>query len=129
PFTILAPIIFVLSTAGVYAATDSMFDVWLMFWFGLGAFMLRILNYPLAPAALAIVLGGITEAKLRQSLQWSDGSFGIFFNPFFDRDGTGQTYWIAPIIAWIAVVLLLLPGIQWLRRMMRGKQRPSHWQG
>ncbi|MEM6661396.1 MAG: tripartite tricarboxylate transporter permease [Pseudomonadota bacterium] len=129
PFTILAPIIFVLSTAGVYAATDSMFDVWLMFWFGLGAFLLRILNYPLAPAALAIVLGGITEAKLRQSLQWSDGSFGIFFNPFFDRDGTGQTYWIAPVIAWVAVVLLLLPAIQWLRKMMRGRQRPSHWQG
>ena len=81
PFTILAPIIFVLSTAGVYAATDSMFDVWLMFWFGLGAFLLRILQYPLAPAALAIVLGSITEQKLRQSLQWSNGDLGDLLQP------------------------------------------------
>jgi putative tricarboxylic transport membrane protein len=119
PFTILAPIIFVLSCSGVYAATDSMFDVWLMFWFGLGAFMLRNLDYPLAPAALAIVLGGITEAKLRQSLQWSDGSFGIFFNPLFDRDGSGSMYWIAPIISWIAVVLLVMPLISLIRRKLR----------
>jgi putative tricarboxylic transport membrane protein len=119
PFTILAPIIFILSCAGVYAATDSMFDVWLMFWFGLGAFALRILDYPLAPAALAIVLGGITEAKLRQSLQWSDGSFGIFFNPLFDRDGSGDMYWIAPIISWIAIALLLMPLISLIRKKIR----------
>ncbi|MEM6907010.1 MAG: hypothetical protein AAF568_14035, partial [Pseudomonadota bacterium] len=104
------------------AATDSMFDVWLMFWFGLGAFLLRILDYPLAPAVLAIVLGGITEEKLRQSLRWSDGDFGIFFNPFYDRTGTGETWWIAPIIAWVAVVLILLPAIQMLRKS-------KHWQG
>lgn len=129
PFTILAPIIFVLSIAGVYAATDSMFDVWLMFWFGLGAFFLRILNYPLAPAALAIVLGSITEAKLRQSLLWSDGNPEIFFNPWFDRTGTGETFWIAPVITWIAVVLILLPLFSYLKKLMRGRQKPSHWQG
>lgn len=130
PFTILAPIIFILSTAGVYAATDSMFDVWLMFWFGLAAFLLRILDYPLAPAALAIVLGGITEAKLRQSLQWSDGDFGIFYNPFFDRDGTGGMYWIAPIITWIAIILILMPLFQVIKKkLLAGRQKPSHWQG
>lgn len=130
PFTILAPIIFILSTAGVYAATDSMFDVWLMFWFGLAAFALRILDYPLAPAALAIVLGGITEAKLRQSLQWSDGNFGIFYNPFFDRDGSGDTYWIAPIITWIAIILILMPLFNVIKkRFFRGPLHPSHWQG
>ena len=130
PFTILAPIIFILSTAGVYAATDSMFDVWLMFWFGLAAFMLRILDYPLAPAALAIVLGGITETKLRQSLQWSDGNFGIFYNPLFDRDGSGDTYWIAPVITWLAIILILMPLFKVVKkRFLRGPQRPSHWQG
>ena len=130
PFTILAPIIFILSTAGVYAATQSMFDVWLMFWFGLAAFLLRILKYPLAPAALAIVLGSITEEKLRQSLQWSDGSPAIFFNPWYDRQGTGETYWIAPIISWIAVVLILLPLFTYVRRWMRQRAaRAPEWQG
>ena len=79
---------------------------------------------------LAIVLGGITEAKLRQSLQWSDGNFGIFFNPFYDRTGQGETFWIAPIIAWIAVILLLLPLFSVIKRkFLAGRQKPSHWQG
>lgn len=108
PFTILAPIIFVLSLAGVHAATDSMFDVWLMFWFGLGAFLLRILEYPLAPAVLAIVLGGIAEEKLRQSLLWSDGSPYIFVD-FANHP-------IAAPITIIAIVLILLPGLQLLRK-------------
>ena len=34
-----------------------MFDVWLMVIVGVIAFLLRILDYPLAPAVLAIVLG------------------------------------------------------------------------
>ena len=50
PFTILAPIIFTLSVVGGYAATQDMHDVWLMLMFGVGAFLLRILDYPLAPA-------------------------------------------------------------------------------
>ena len=48
PFTILAPMIFVLSIAGGFAATRDMFDVWLMVIFGIGAFFLRKFDYPLA---------------------------------------------------------------------------------
>ncbi len=36
PFTVLAPIIFVLSLVGVYAPTPDMHDVWLMLLFGVG---------------------------------------------------------------------------------------------
>jgi hypothetical protein len=38
----------------------------------------------------------------------------------FDRDGSGDMYWIAPIISWIAIVLLLLPLINLIRRKLRG---------
>jgi putative tricarboxylic transport membrane protein len=98
PFTILAPLIFVLSVVGTYAAYQNMFDVWLMLLFGVGAYLLRILDYPLAPAVLAIVLGPIAEPKLRQSLLLSDGDFSIFF-----------TRPIAGPITIIAIVLILLP--------------------
>jgi putative tricarboxylic transport membrane protein len=57
PFTILSPTIFVLSLVGTYAAYMDMFDVWLMVLVGFGGFFLRILDYPVAPAVLAIVLG------------------------------------------------------------------------
>ncbi|SIS75447.1 putative tricarboxylic transport membrane protein [Paracoccus saliphilus] len=73
PFTILAPIIFILCVVGVFATTDRMFDVWLMFMLGCGGYLMRKLNYPVAPAVLAIVLGPLAERSLRQSLISSQG--------------------------------------------------------
>ena len=108
PFTILAPLIFVLSLVGTYAAYMDMFDVWLMVFFGVGAFLLRILDYPLAPAVLAIVLGPIAEPKLRQSLLLSDGDFSIFF-----------TRPIAGPITVIAILLILLPLFKLIRDRLR----------
>ena len=110
PFTILAPMIFVLSLVGTYAAYQNMYDVWLMVIFGLGAFFLRILDYPVAPAVLAIVLGPIAEPKLRQSLLLSDGDFSIFF-----------TRPIAGPITVIALILLALPVL----KLIRDQFRPS----
>jgi len=104
PFTILAPMIFVLSIAGGYAATRDMHDVWLMVIFGLGAFFLRKFDYPLAPAVLAIVLGPIAEPTLRQSLLLSSGDPSIFF-----------TRPIAGPITVVALVLICLPALKLLR--------------
>ena len=109
PFTILAPLIFVLSIIGTYAAYQNTFDVWVMVLFGLGAYFLRILDYPLAPAVLAIVLGPIAEPKLRQSLLLSDGDFSIFF-----------TRPIAGPITVIAIILILLPLVKLIYRTLRG---------
>jgi putative tricarboxylic transport membrane protein len=108
PFTILAPLIFVLSIVGTYAAYQNTFDVWLMVLFGLGAYFLRILDYPLAPAVLAIVLGPIAEPKLRQSLLLSDGDFSIFF-----------TRPIAGPITVIAIILILLPLVKVIYRKVQ----------
>ena len=105
PFTILAPLIFVLSIVGGYAAMQDMFDIWLILAFGFGAFFLRKFDYPLAPAVLAIVLGPIAEPTLRQSLLMSSGDPMIFFA----RPISG------PIIV-VAIVLILLPALKMLRR-------------
>ena len=56
PFTILAPMIFILCVGGGYAPTQNLHDVWLMFFFGIAAYLMRELDYPVAPAVLAIVL-------------------------------------------------------------------------
>ncbi len=105
PFTILAPLIFVLSIIGGFAAARSMHDLWMIVIFGLGAFFLRKFDYPLAPAVLAIVLGPIAESTLRQSLLLSSGDPMIFFN----RP-------IAGPITVIAIILILLSAIKLLRR-------------
>ena len=91
-------------------AYQNMFDVWLMLIFGIGAYLLRILDYPLAPAVLAIVLGPIAEPTMRQSLLLSDGSFAIFFN----RP-------IAGPITVIAIILLFLPLAKVVWDKTRGK--------
>jgi putative tricarboxylic transport membrane protein len=60
-----------------------MHDVWLMLIFGVVGYLMRKLDYPMAPAVLAIVLGPLAEPALRQSLLISGGSFSIFFTrPF-----------------------------------------------
>ena len=108
PFTILTPIIFILCVVGVFATTDRMFDVWLMLILGLGGYLMRKLNYPVAPAVLAIVLGPLAERSLRQSLISSRGDI----TTFIDRPIS-----LACII--IAAILIIYP--IWLS--MRRKRR------
>ncbi len=66
--------------------------------FGIVGYLMRKLDYPLAPAVLAIVLGPLAEPALRQSLLISDGEFSIFFT---------RTY-SGPIMV-TAIILLFLP--------------------
>jgi putative tricarboxylic transport membrane protein len=101
PFTILAPIIFVLCVVGGYVPTQDMHDVWLMLIFGIVGYLMRKLDYPLAPAVLAIVLGPLAEPALRQSLIGSHGDMTIFF-----------TRPISGTIMAIALLLILLPLIK-----------------
>ena len=110
PFTILAPVIFTLSIIGGYAATQRLFDVWLILVFGVVGYLLRKLDYPLAPAVLAIVLGPIAEPKLRQSLMISDGDLSIFV-----------TRPISGTITVIAIILILLPLFKLIRDRMRAR--------
>ncbi|MEM6385318.1 MAG: tripartite tricarboxylate transporter permease [Pseudomonadota bacterium] len=78
PFTLLTPIIFMLCVLGVFATTDRMFDTWIMLILGVCGYLLRKLNYPVAPAVLAIVLGPLAERSLRQSLISSQGDVTTF---------------------------------------------------
>ena len=98
PFTILAPTIYILCVVGGYAPTQTMHDVWLMFLFGVVGYFLRKLNYPVAPAVLAIVLGPLAERSLRQSLLASQGDPLIFI----ERP-------ISATCMFLALVLIALP--------------------
>ena len=105
PFTILAPTIYVLCVVGGYAPTQTMHDVWLMFLFGVAGYFLRKLNYPVAPAVLAIVLGPLAERSLRQSLLASQGDPLIFVE--------------RPISATCMFLALVLVAIPLARRLLR----------
>ncbi|MGI9305547.1 MAG: tripartite tricarboxylate transporter permease [Gammaproteobacteria bacterium] len=101
PFTILAPVIFVLCIVGGFAPTQDMHDVWLIVIFGVVFYLLRKLNYPVAPAVLAIVLGPLAERSLRQSLIAEQGNVLVFVERPLS----------ATVLA-IALLMFVLPLIQ-----------------
>ena len=108
PFTILAPTIFILCIVGGYAPTLDMHDVWLMLLFGIVGYLMRKLDYPMAPAVLAIVLGPLAETSMRQALIIGQGSPAIFVT--------------RPISAGIlicSVMLFMLPLIKFIRAKMK----------
>ena len=111
PFTILAPVIFALCIIGGYVPTQDMHDVWLMLIFGIVGYLMRKLDYPLAPAVLAIVLGPIAEPAMRQSLIASHGDLLVFF-----------TRPISGSIMIVAIILLILPLLKLLKNKYKLKE-------
>lgn len=79
PYSFIGPMIVVLCTIGTYAVRNSIFDVWVMFLFGLIGYWLVKTKLPLATIILGLVLGPITEEEFRRSLEMSNGDFSVFF--------------------------------------------------
>ena len=79
PAVMIMPIIFVLCAVGSYTIASRMFDVYVMLAFGVVGFLLRQLNFPMAPLVLGIVLGDLMEKSLRRGLVLSDGDLLPFF--------------------------------------------------
>ena len=72
--------------------------------FGVVGYVMKKLDYPLAPLVLALVLGDRTEEAFRQSLLVSNGDLGIFFHS-----------WLSGGIMAMGIALLAWPLIGWLR--------------
>jgi putative tricarboxylic transport membrane protein len=62
----LASIILFYCALGVFALNNVEFDMWTLFWFGVGGFILRSLGFPIVPIILGVVLGNIAENALAQ---------------------------------------------------------------
>ena len=63
---------------GAYSINQSVFDIWVMLGFGVIGYLLRKIDFPLAPAVLGLILGPMLEKSLRTSLEMSAGDFSIF---------------------------------------------------
>lgn len=77
PPLLLGPMVLALTTVGIYAVQNSIFDVWMMLAFGLIGFGMERLDIPTAPAVLAVILGPMAEASFRRALRIG-GEFGYF---------------------------------------------------
>ncbi len=73
--------VLVFSIVGAFALRNNLFDVYVMFGFGILGFFLESWRVPLAPLILGLILGPLVEEKLRAGLIASSGSL----EPFFTR--------------------------------------------
>jgi putative tricarboxylic transport membrane protein len=80
PYSYLYPTILCFCILGVYSVSSSVVDVWIMLVMGAIGYLLRKMNFDLAPIALGLILSPILELSLRQSLAMSGGSYAIFLH-------------------------------------------------
>ncbi|MCJ7680654.1 MAG: tripartite tricarboxylate transporter permease [Candidatus Aminicenantes bacterium] len=82
PNKVLAPIIIILCVIGSFAINNSIFDVILMFGFGILGYFMDKIKMPTAPMIVGLILGNMLNVTLYQSLLMSFGSWYIFLeNP------------------------------------------------
>lgn len=79
PSHYLMPAVAMISFVGIYALTNSTFDLMLMIAFGVLGWIFRKLNIPMVPVILGILLGELMEKNLRRALTISDGDLSILY--------------------------------------------------
>ncbi len=111
PFSIIAPIIIVVCAIGAFTVHNAMLDVWLMILFGIVGYVMKKLDYPLAPLVLSLVLGDRAENAFRQSMLASRGELGVFWSNS-----------LVGTITTLALVMLFWPAISAAWRRLRGSK-------
>jgi putative tricarboxylic transport membrane protein len=79
PAKILYPLILLLAFIGTYTMSYSAADFFLLIIFGYFGLILKIMDFPIAPLVLAIIVGSDMEQNFRMALLSSNGSLGVFF--------------------------------------------------
>ena len=78
PYQILLVLVLVFCIVGAYSLSNSVFDVGVMIVCGFFGYILKKLDYPMAPAILTLILGPLMERSLRESLSISQGDYTVF---------------------------------------------------
>lgn len=79
PSKILYPLIVIISVVGAYSISGSVWDIWVMIFFGVMGYVMKKIDIPMAPVVLTFVLGKMIESSLLQSLMYFKGDFMGFF--------------------------------------------------
>jgi putative tricarboxylic transport membrane protein len=83
PVPILWPCVFVFSIVGAYALDQSMFDVWIALAAGVLGFFMRMFGFSVVPLAIGLILGGMLEQRLGQSMVMLDEQWWLMLTrPF-----------------------------------------------
>src|SRR3954468_6657107 len=108
PRNVLMPLILLFCIVGTFAINNSLFEVSIMLVAGIIAYLLEANRFPIAPAILGVVLGGMLEENFITSMIKSNGDLGAFFaRP------------IALGLALVTMVVWFLPAVM---KLVRGRK-------
>lgn len=116
PYHLLYPAVLVFICLGIYSVHQSAFEVWMVVFFGLLGFVMRILAWPAPPILLGFVLGPLMEEHFRRAMLLSRGKLSIFVERPIS----------AVVIAITAIILLwgiwsALRQTQWYRDRIKAR--------
>lgn len=79
PVQLLWPVVFTFSVVGAYALDQSMLDVYIALVSGVVGYFMRRFGYSVVPLAIGLILGGMLEKRLGQSLIMLDDQWWLMF--------------------------------------------------
>lgn len=109
PTPLLYAGILVFATLGVYSYNQSVFDLGMLFVFGIVGYLMRRFDFPVAPCIIGMILGPLAEQNFRRALSISQGDHSVFF-----------THPISATLLAIAALIIVAPFLFRLRQ-----RRPS----
>jgi len=109
PRNVLMPLILLFCIVGTFAINNTVFDIGVMLVAGVIAYVLEANRFPIAPAILGVVLGGMLEENFITSMIKSDGNLAAFVG--------------RPIAAGLAFLTFLVWFALPLMRMIRAKRK------
>jgi len=114
PMWLLVPGVAAVSLVGVYAVHGTTFDLVLGTLLGVLGYVLRVMNFPIAPFILGFVLGDMMEQNLRRALSISNGDPAVLF-----ASPISLGLWVA------AAVLLVAPRVARALEQRRAAAAPA----
>ena len=100
--------ILLFATLGAYTLNNNVVDLVILWIIGLLGFGMRVLDVPVAPCVVGLILGPLAEQQFRRALSISQGDPSVFF-----------THPISLALLVIAALLVLLP-------LFMRRRRPRH---
>jgi putative tricarboxylic transport membrane protein len=80
---VILPVAVSLGVIGSWGVGFSIFDVTVMFVFGIIGYFMRLREFPMAPMVLGVMVGGKADQMLRRALMTYSGNLGaMFIRPF-----------------------------------------------
>ncbi len=105
--------ILVFASMGVYTLNNNIVDLVILWVIGILGFGMRVLDVPVAPCVVGLILGPLAEQQFRRALAISQGDASVFF-----------THPISLALLTIAVLLVIAP-IVMRRRQRNAAADPS----